>query len=260
MTLMKKLFYQSKNNSFKWSKYFDIYEELFNSYKNKNITFVEIGIANGGSLEIWKKYFGKSSRIIGIDINPECRIFEKDGYEIFIGNQSCPKFWKFFFKKVGNVDIILDDGGHTNLDQIITTLNTVNKINDNGLLVIEDTHTSYSKEYNSSTKYSFVNFAKKLIDDINLNSNSYLRKFIYSIFFFDSIIVFKINKNKCKFNKLIQNRGKNYNIKNLTWMANELNINFVNKIFSYIPFISLRKIKRFIKNIINNNKIKKYFT
>ena len=133
---------------------------MFNSYKNKNITFVEIGIANGGSLEIWKKYFGKSSRIIGIDINPECRIFEKDGYEIFIGNQSCPKFWKFFFKKVGNVDIILDDGGHTNLDQIITTLNTVNKINDNGLLVIEDTHTSYSKEYNSSTKYSFVNFAK----------------------------------------------------------------------------------------------------
>ena len=154
----------------------------------------------------------------------------------------------------------MDDGGHTNLDQIITTLNTVNKINDNGLLVIEDTHASYSKEYNSSTKYSFVNFAKKLIDDINLNSNSYLRKFIYSILFFDSIIVFKINKNKCKFNKLIQNRGKNYNIKNLTWMANELNINFVNKVFSYIPFISLRKIKRFIKNIINNNKIKKYFT
>ena len=233
---------------------------MFNSYKNKNIIFVEIGIANGGSLEIWKKYFGKNSRIIGIDINPACKIFEKDGYEIFIGNQSCPKFWNFFFKKVGKVDIILDDGGHTNLDQIITTLNTVGKIKNNGLLVIEDTHTSYTKEYNSSAKYSFVNFAKKLIDDINLNSNSYLRKFIYSILFFDSIIVFKINRNKCKLNKLIQNRGKNYNIENLTWMGNELNINFVNKIFFYIPFISLRKIKRLIKNIINNNKIKKYFT
>ena len=100
MTLIKKLFYQSKNQSFKWAKYFDLYEELFNSYKNKNIIFVEIGIANGGSLEIWKKYFGKNSRIIGIDINPACKIFEKDGYEIFIGNQSCPKFWNFFLKKL----------------------------------------------------------------------------------------------------------------------------------------------------------------
>ena len=259
VTSIKKLFYLSKNNSIKWSGYFEIYEELFRPFKNKNITFVEIGVKNGGSLEIWKKYFGKQSRIIGIDINPKCQIFEKDGYEIFIGNQSSPEFWNFFFKKVGKVDIILDDGGHTNIDQITTTINTVSKIKNNGLLVIEDIHTSYSKEYNSSIKYSFINYTKKLIDEINLNSNSFFRKHVYSINFFEKIVAFKINRLKCKFNVSIQNGKKNHNIEDLTWTANELYINHINNFFSYIPFISLRKIKRFIKNRVNTSKIKKYF-
>ena len=68
---------------------------------------------------------------------------------------------------MGNVDIILDDGGHTNLDQIITTVKCVDKINDGGVLMVEDTHTSYINEYNSKESFSFVNFSKKIIDDVN---------------------------------------------------------------------------------------------
>ena len=178
MTEIEELFYNSKNNTIKWKKYFEVYDEFFKSFKNKKITFVEIGIHNGGSLEIWKKYFGDKCRIIGIDINPQCKIFEKDGYEIFIGNQSDPKFWDDFFKEIGTVDIILDDGGHTNLDQIITTVNVIDKINDNGLLIIEDTQTSYLKEYNSNIRFSFINFTKKLIDKINLNNECQFKKLI----------------------------------------------------------------------------------
>ena len=74
---IKKLFYDSENKSRKYEKYFFIYEELFKKYKNKDITFVEIGIYNGGSLDIWRKYFSKNSRIIGIDLNPECKKFRK---------------------------------------------------------------------------------------------------------------------------------------------------------------------------------------
>ena len=68
------LFNESKNRSIKWEKYFSIYEKLFNDYKNKGITFVEIGILDGGSLEIWKKYFGDNSRIIGISEDGELEI------------------------------------------------------------------------------------------------------------------------------------------------------------------------------------------
>ena len=75
---LKDLFLNSKNFSFKWEKYFDVYEEYFSKFKDKNITFVEIGVYNGGSLKIWKNYFGPKSRIIGIDINPDCKKFEDD--------------------------------------------------------------------------------------------------------------------------------------------------------------------------------------
>ena len=244
MTEIEELFYKSKNNTIKWKKYFEVYDEFFKSFKNKKITFVEIGIHNGGSLEIWKKYFGDKCRIIGIDINPQCKIFEKDGYEIFIGNQSDPKFWDDFFKEIGTVDIILDDGGHTNLDQIITTVNVIDKINDNGLLIIEDTQTSYLKEYNSNIRFSFINFTKKLI---------------YSIHYFNKMVIFRINRNKSKTDALVSNLGQDNNIKNLTWLANELNINFIKIIFSKIPFFSFRKITKIIKNRINNNKLRKYF-
>ena len=50
------LFYKSKKKSLKWQKYFPVYECLLSKYKNKKITFVEVGILNGGSLEIWKEY------------------------------------------------------------------------------------------------------------------------------------------------------------------------------------------------------------
>ena len=110
----KELFLNSKNFSNKWEKYFDIYEECFSNFKDKKITFVEIGVHNGGSLNVWKNFFGKDSRIIGIDIKPECKKFEKDGFEIFIGNKSDNEFWKNCFEKVGTVDRIVDDDGHTN--------------------------------------------------------------------------------------------------------------------------------------------------
>jgi len=171
MSELKKEFENLKNYSVKWEKYFSVYEKFFSKFKNKKIIFVEIGIFNGGSLQMWKNYFGKNSKIIGVDINPECKKFEEKENDIFveIGNQSDDEFWKLFFNKHGKVDAILDDGGHTNLDQIKTTVNTVQHINNGGVLMVEDTHTSYVDEYNSSQKYSFINFSKKVIDDLNSN-------------------------------------------------------------------------------------------
>ena len=105
-----KLFQKSKKFSIKWSSYFQVYEKIFSKYKNKKIKFVEIGVANGGSLFMWKKYFGKKAKIIGIDLNPNAKKLEKNGFKIYIGNQSDKKFWDHFYKKEGKIDIILDDG------------------------------------------------------------------------------------------------------------------------------------------------------
>ena len=264
---IKNLFNNTKTRFHKYKKYFSTYEELLKNYKDKDITFVEIGVQNGGSLGVWKKYFSNSSRVIGIDLNSDCKKFEKDGIEIFIGNQSDPNFWEKFFKQVGKVDIILDDGGHTNLDQIITTVSVVDKINDGGILIVEDTHTSYISEYNSGKKFSFVEFTKKIIDDINSKNRKNFKQFkfslsdyIYSVQTFESIIAFKIDRKKCDYDEIFPSKGKEKEITDMTWAGNEINVNFLKKPFHYFRFvIRLNQLTKFFKHKINNKMISKYF-
>lgn len=267
------LFKNSKYRSLKWEKYFYIYDYLFSKYKDKKITFVEIGILDGGSLEIWKKFFGNQARIIGIDLNPECKKFEEKGVEIFIGDQSSEIFWENFFKKVGKVDILLDDGGHTNLQQIVTIMKSIKNINDDGIIVIEDTHSSYMSKFGNPSRYSFINFAKKLIDDINFKfpnlgkfENS-LNDYIYSIAFFESFVVFHINTEKTTVNEIVTNNSNDKNIKDFRFHGITSKSFLRNKIFYifrylkkyksiiYIHYEILKKIKLFKDKI----KIKKYF-
>ena len=273
MSKTRELFQKAKNYSIKYEKYFDVYDKSFDRFRNKKITFVEVGVLNGGSLEIWKNYFHKDSRIIGIDLNPECKKFEKKGVEIFIGNQSSETFWDDFYKKVGKIDILLDDGGHTNYQQIITIMKSIKNINDDGIIVTEDTHTSYMSKFGNPNKYSFINFAKKLIDDINYKfpnlgkfKNSF-NDYIYSITFFESIVVFHINNNKTMINKtmistLNEKKIKDYryhDLKTHSFLKNK----FL-KMFSYFKkfnflvqfqYTAMKKI-RFFKDKI---KLRKYF-
>ena len=273
MSSILELFNLSKKNSIKYEKYLSVYDEILSDYRGKDITFVEIGVLDGGSLEMWKKYFGKNAKIIGIDLNPKSKKFEQEGIEIFLGDQADKNFWESFFKKIGKVDIIIDDGGHTNKQQIVTTINSVKNINDGGMLVIEDTHTSYIREYGNPHKYSFVNFSKKIIDDINYTffpSFSALKKFqlslnkeIYSIRYFESFCIFYIDRNRCGLNKPINNMG--YKTENIN-----INISPEYKNSFYFKIIkSILKKSSFLKFVYNyfilllkkyeNNKLKKFF-
>ena len=199
--------------------------------------------------------------MIGIDLNPECKQFEGNGVEIVIGNQSDPIFWDEFFKKYGKVDIVLDDGGHTNYQQIKTVNSCVPNIKDGGILITEDIHTSYIKDkwYNPS-KYSFINFSKKLIDDINSRFpgikqfNYSLKKYVYSIQHFESITVFNINQKLCKKNQYIENNKIYLNPKE-----------FRSKLDEKSFFYKIKKIFKFKSNftylvfLINAFKLSKFF-
>jgi len=101
-TSIFKAFNKSKYFSLKYSNYFKIYESLLSKFKNKRIIFVEIGIFSGGSLFMWRNFFGRKAKIIGIELNPEAKKFEKYGFKIEIGNQSSKEFWKKFFLKYYN--------------------------------------------------------------------------------------------------------------------------------------------------------------
>ena len=95
-----KIYRNLKRVSLKSDTYFHAYEEMFGKYVDKKITFVEIGVLQGGSLFMWKEYFGKNARIIGVDLHPNAKELEKHGFEIFIGSQSDKSFWKNCVKNI----------------------------------------------------------------------------------------------------------------------------------------------------------------
>jgi 23S rRNA U2552 (ribose-2'-O)-methylase RlmE/FtsJ len=269
--LILKLFFKSKNYSTKYSKYFSVYNDLFKKYINQKIVFVEIGVLNGGSLELWRSFFGKKARIIGVDINPDCKKFKKKGIEIFIGDQSDPRFWKNFFKKIGKCDVVLDDGGHTNAQQIVTAISCIPNIKNNGMHVCEDTHTSYLQEFNNPSKYSFIEYTKKLIDDVNFTFPNLfkfkfsLNKFIYSIQTYESVVCFHIDRSRCKINKRLNNKKIYHEIKDYRYGANKyeklrLKFQYLKKIYFLRRIIDiLRLVAIKIKNKLRNKGNVEYF-
>ena len=152
---------------------------------------------------IWRNYFGPQARIIGVEFNPLAKYWEQDGFEIHIGSQSDPIFWQNFFKQIGDVDIVLDDGGHTYEQQIVTAHECIPYIKNGGLLIVEDTHTSYFKSIGYPTKYSFIEWINTLINKINDRfpaANVYnlpYKSSVFSISIFESIVSFKINRKQC---------------------------------------------------------------
>jgi len=254
-----KSFVKSPFKSIKYGSYFHVYEKLFKPFKNKSIIFVEIGILDGGSLFMWKDYFGSKAKIIGIDLNPNAKKLKKFGFDIFIGDQCDPLLWKKVTKKYPLIDIILDDGGHTYEQQIFTTEYVKNYIKDGGLIVIEDTHTSYMNGFG----FRFVSFVKYVLKKINqlhyrhegikLNSNE---KKIWSVQCFESIIAFEINSKKI-LNKeqMISNNKKMATVAHdYRYSSNQITENFINFSkgkFSFFQHIKvLRNLGRGIKYML----------
>ena len=153
----------------KWIHYFDIYERHLARFRGKSPVMIEIGVWGGGSLAMWKEYFGPGSRIIGIDINPECKVHEADGVEVFIGSQDDPALINSIFAKYPQVDIVLDDGSHIMRHMISSFELMYNRVQPNGLYMVEDTHTSYWDEYGGGLRRegSFMEFVKHKLDEIN---------------------------------------------------------------------------------------------
>lgn len=214
---IQELFKQSRRPTTKHEHYFPIYDELFTPYKGRDITFVEIGILGGGSLEAWRKYLGPKARVIGIDLNPAIKVdLERDGFEVFIGDQADPAFWREFYGKVGDIDVILDDGGHTNTQTWTTVTQALGHVRDGGLIVVEDTHTAFKASFGNPSRDSLVNRLFDCVDEIHYRSHEmtaddlalrestpHLRglriaELVHSIRFFESVLALSIDANRCK--------------------------------------------------------------
>lgn len=190
----------------KWFHYFEIYDRYFSKFRNKEISILEIGVDNGGSLQMWKEYFGLKAKIYGVDIVKECKQFEEDQIKILIGSQEDENFWDTVKTLLPKFDIIIDDGGHTMNQQITTYECMFPHLNEGGIYLCEDNHTSYMDPNLWGGGYknpnSFIEYSKNFIDYIHAWYNTDMPnhndiKNIFGIHYYDSILVIEkreINK------------------------------------------------------------------
>ena len=150
LKLLKNSWKNSPYPSVKISNYFDAYVESFAHLINKKCVFIETGILDGGSLFMWREWLGPEARIIGIDLNPLAKKWEKHGFEIFIGDQGDPRFWKDTFQEIGPFDALLDDGGHQSFQQINTCIEAIKHASRPCVIAIEDTGTSFMKDFHQN--------------------------------------------------------------------------------------------------------------
>ena len=183
----------------KWSHYFPVYEKHFGPLRDKPIKLLEIGVLNGGSLEMWRKYFHPDSVIVGIDINPECKLHEQEGMSIRIGDQSDSVFLKSLIDEFGAFDLVIDDGSHHVNHVNKTFQNLYPMIDKNGMYLIEDTHAAYWDSHGGGLNEpeSINNVSKNLIDMLNadhtrgaIQPTDFTRS-TTSMTFYDSIVVFQ---------------------------------------------------------------------
>lgn len=184
----------------KWLHYFDIYHRHFAPFRNRPVTVVEFGVFQGGSLQMWRDYFGSEARIIGVDIEPRCLEFAEPQIEIHIGDQGDRRFLRQLAQDVGPIDIVIDDGGHKMRQQIATFEELWPSVVDGGVFLTEDLHTSYWRRYGGGYRRSgsFIEFVKNLIDQQHAWHSRDAESFVVDdytrtvrgIHLYDSVVVF----------------------------------------------------------------------
>lgn len=240
--------------SIKHTNYFDIYDSLLSKYVGKDITFVEIGILDGGSLFMWREFLGKDARIIGIELNPEAIKWREYGFEIFIGDQSDPQFWIDFFLEVGDIHVLLDDGGHRNDQQFVTLKSAIPYVLDGGLIVVEDTQTSFMK-FESFRRYSFVSFLEDKIkslyarsDELGMKRDAFSNS-VYSMEFFTGVCVLHINRELCVTTQRIENGGTRSYQSDFRYGTDGILQDGLRKIYNWISwdYLTKERIEKFPK-------------
>jgi hypothetical protein len=209
--MIHKLFLNNGGNICnKWIHYLDIYEKHFAKFVGKKFTMFEIGVSKGGSVEMWRDYFGKDVTIVGIDIDKKCKQYEGEQINIEIGDQSDWNFLQMLIDKYGIPDLVIDDGSHIMKDLIASFNFLYPLLKDGSIYLAEDLHTCYiSEPYNGNGVNTFMNLVKTHIDELStgnlkvqVNNNRELSEIwatTNSITCYDSIVVYEKRKQGRRF-------------------------------------------------------------
>lgn len=156
------------------------YDLEFSPRKNDDIKLMEIGVLNGNSLRVWKKWFNRIT-LYGVDNLAEIsevNLTDLDGVYVYnddaYGDEFLNKFEDDFF------DYIIDDGPHTLQSQIYSIEKWFNKVKSGGKLIIEDVKYDMNIKSLINIIEQTVNVFSYKIHDFRDNKNKHI---------YDSVIV-----------------------------------------------------------------------
>jgi len=153
----------------RWEGYIGPYERNLASLQVKDL--LEIGVLNGGSLEIWAQFFPGAQHIIGCDIEPRCASlsFNDPRIHVVVGDASSSDTAASIAAIAPAFDLIIDDGSHTSRDIVLNFCRYWPALRDGGIYVVEDLHCSYWETYGGGLHHprSSMAFFKALADAIN---------------------------------------------------------------------------------------------
>ncbi len=166
------LFFEHRGKTIdKWEHYFAIYSREFAPFlKSKRpVRLLEIGVQNGGSLELWLKYLPEGSEIVGVDVDPKVGSLTFEGaVSAFVVDATDSSKLK---DALGDrqFDVIIDDGSHISSDVIATFRLLVDRLAPGGKHIIEDMHASYWASHEGGYRLgtSAIEFFKNLVDALN---------------------------------------------------------------------------------------------
>jgi hypothetical protein len=196
-TEVHRAFYShGKRPAHKWAHYLDLYDRYLDRYRGSAVKMIEIGVFDGGSLEMWRRYFGPQASIVGIDINPRCADCVDPPNVVRIGSQADRAFLEGVVAEFGAPELILDDGSHIAKHQRASFEILFPLLQDGGLYIIEDTHTSYWNEWDGGYRRAgtAIEMAKSLVDDLHAwchhkGSTRKANEDAESVHFHDSMVV-----------------------------------------------------------------------
>lgn len=155
----------------KWSRYLDAYEDELRPWRDRPVRMLEIGVQNGGSLEIWPRYFPNGTVFVGCDIDPACAQlrYEDPRVHLVVGDANLEATRAQVLAINGEYDIVLDDGSHTSIDIVRSFANFFPRLSDDGVFIGEDLHCSYWMQFGGGLHHphSAITFFKHMADVVN---------------------------------------------------------------------------------------------
>ena len=155
----------------KWSLYLDEYDRILTPFRDQPVRLLELGIQNGGSLELWDQFFPNAEKLVGCDVNPSCAGLKYDSTRIavVVADSNTQEAEQAIRSHCSRFDIIIDDGSHRPGDIIRFFCQFFQYLDEGGLYLVEDLHCSYWKEFAGGLfhPHSSINFLKRLADVVN---------------------------------------------------------------------------------------------